>query len=87
MDLSLIVDEDFLEEVWAIALVARYFLHSKPSKRTPCEICSQGFGNPFQSGRGVERGSSLNHTGNASWMSSIIPFLNLTIVYSSWEIL
>ncbi|KAJ0025923.1 hypothetical protein Pint_08962 [Pistacia integerrima] len=48
VDPSLIVDEDLLEEVWAMAIVARSCLNPKPSKRPPMKYILKALENPFK---------------------------------------
>ncbi|GFZ10320.1 leucine-rich repeat protein kinase family protein [Actinidia rufa] len=49
LDQSLIVDEDLLEEVWAMAIVAKSCLSPKPSKTPANETYPQSTGKPFES--------------------------------------
>ncbi|KAJ1397704.1 Protein kinase domain [Sesbania bispinosa] len=48
VDPSLVVDEDFLEEVWAIAIVARSCLNPKPSRRPPMRHVLKALENPLK---------------------------------------
>ncbi|KAI4336882.1 hypothetical protein L6164_015359 [Bauhinia variegata] len=48
VDPSLIVDEDLLEEVWAMAIVARSCLNPKPSKRPPMRHVLKALENPLK---------------------------------------
>ncbi|KAL6215879.1 hypothetical protein ACLB2K_015305 [Fragaria x ananassa] len=48
VDPSLIVDEDLLEEVWAMAIVARSCLNPKPSKRPPMKYILKALENPLK---------------------------------------
>ncbi|KAK2660534.1 hypothetical protein Ddye_007067 [Dipteronia dyeriana] len=48
VDPSLIIDEDLLEEVWAMAIVARSCLNPKPSKRPPMKYILKALENPFK---------------------------------------
>ncbi|KAJ6403594.1 hypothetical protein OIU84_011916 [Salix udensis] len=48
VDQSMIVDEDLLEEVWAMAIVARSCLNSKPSKRPPMKYVLKALENPLK---------------------------------------
>jgi hypothetical protein len=48
VDPSMIVDEDLLEEVWAMAIVARSCLNSKPSKRPPMKYVLKALENPLK---------------------------------------
>ncbi|XP_072991163.1 probable LRR receptor-like serine/threonine-protein kinase At2g16250 [Typha latifolia] len=48
VDPSLIVDEDHLEEVWAMAIVAKSCLNPKPSKRPPMRYILRALENPLK---------------------------------------
>ncbi|XWS21057.1 hypothetical protein CRYUN_Cryun30bG0022700 [Craigia yunnanensis] len=48
MDPSLIVDEDLLEEVWAMAIVARSCLNPKPSQRPSMKHILKALENPLK---------------------------------------
>ncbi|KAI3440061.1 Protein kinase domain-containing protein [Psidium guajava] len=48
MDPSLIVDEDLLEEVWAMAIVARSCLNPRPSKRPLMKYVLKALENPLK---------------------------------------
>ncbi|XVE65727.1 hypothetical protein DITRI_Ditri08aG0022600 [Diplodiscus trichospermus] len=48
MDPSLIVDEDLLEEVWAMAIVARSCLNPKPAKRPSMKHILKALENPLK---------------------------------------
>ncbi|XP_061363593.1 probable LRR receptor-like serine/threonine-protein kinase At2g16250 [Gastrolobium bilobum] len=48
VDPSLIVDEDLLEEVWAVAIVSRSCLNPKPSRRPPMRYVLKALENPFK---------------------------------------
>ena len=48
VDPSLIVDEDLLEEVWAMAIVARSCLNPKPSRRPHMRHVLKALENPFK---------------------------------------
>lgn len=48
VDPSMIVDEDLLEEVWAMAIVARSCLNSRPSKRPPMKYVLKALENPLK---------------------------------------
>ncbi|KAI4298339.1 hypothetical protein L6164_031912 [Bauhinia variegata] len=48
VDPSMIVDEDFLEEVWAVAIVARSCLNPKPSRRPPMKYVLKALENPLK---------------------------------------
>ena len=47
-DPSLIIDEDLLEEVWAMTVVARSCLNPKPSKRPPMKYVLKALENPLK---------------------------------------
>lgn len=48
VDPSLIVDEDLMEEVWAMAIVARSCLNPKPFKRPPIGYVLKALENPLK---------------------------------------
>ncbi|KAL3505299.1 hypothetical protein ACH5RR_035140 [Cinchona calisaya] len=48
IDQSLMVDDDLLEEVWAIAIVAKSCLNSKPSRRPLMRHVLRALENPFK---------------------------------------
>ncbi|RDY08822.1 putative LRR receptor-like serine/threonine-protein kinase, partial [Mucuna pruriens] len=48
VDPSMVVDEDFLEEVWAIAIVARSCLNPKHSRRPPMRYVLKALENPLK---------------------------------------
>ncbi|XP_020083554.1 probable LRR receptor-like serine/threonine-protein kinase At2g16250 [Ananas comosus] len=48
IDPSLIVDEDHLEEVWAVSIVAMSCLNPKPSKRPPVKYILKALENPLK---------------------------------------
>ncbi|XP_071723966.1 probable LRR receptor-like serine/threonine-protein kinase At2g16250 [Rutidosis leptorrhynchoides] len=81
VDPSLIVDEDLLEEVWAMAIVARSCLNPKPYKRPPMKYILKALENPvkvvreenFTSGRLRTMSSRRSSWSNAffgSWRQS-----------------
>ncbi|KAF2309979.1 hypothetical protein GH714_006045 [Hevea brasiliensis] len=51
IDPSLVIDEDLLEEVWAMAIVARSCLNPKPSKRPPMKYILKALENPLKVAR------------------------------------
>lgn len=57
LDPSLIIDDDLLEEVWAMAIVARSCLNPKPSKRPAMKHILKALENPLKVVR-VENSSS-----------------------------
>ncbi|GAV85948.1 LRR_1 domain-containing protein/Pkinase_Tyr domain-containing protein/LRRNT_2 domain-containing protein/LRR_4 domain-containing protein, partial [Cephalotus follicularis] len=56
LDPSLIIDDDLLEEVWAMAIVARSCLNPKPYKRPPMKYILKALENPLK----VVREESFN---------------------------
>ncbi|XP_028797018.1 probable LRR receptor-like serine/threonine-protein kinase At2g16250 [Neltuma alba] len=73
VDPSLVVDEDFLEEVWAIAIVARSCLNPKPSRRPPMRYVLKALENPFKVVREEGAGSSRLRTTSSrgSWNAAL----------------
>ncbi|KAF7810883.1 putative LRR receptor-like serine/threonine-protein kinase [Senna tora] len=73
VDPSLIVDEDFLEEVWAMAIVARSCLNPKPSRRPPMRYVLKALENPLKVVREESTGSSrLRATSSrGSWNAAL----------------
>ncbi|KAI4316816.1 hypothetical protein L6164_024757 [Bauhinia variegata] len=72
VDPSLIVDEDLLEEVWAMAIVARSCLNTKPSKRPSMRHVLKALENPLKVVR-QEYSSSVRLRTNSSrrsWSSA-----------------
>ncbi|KAI4367674.1 hypothetical protein MLD38_023382 [Melastoma candidum] len=80
VDPLLIVDEDFLEEVWAMAIIARSCLNPKPARRPPMRYILKALENPLKivreenTGSGRLRTTSSRGSWNAglfgSWRSS-----------------
>ncbi|XP_071689010.1 probable LRR receptor-like serine/threonine-protein kinase At2g16250 [Rutidosis leptorrhynchoides] len=79
MDPTLVVDEDLLEEVWAMAIIAKSCLHPKPSKRPLMRFVLKALENPLKVVREKTtnstelRASSSNKCscGGASWRHSL----------------
>ncbi|KAG6572040.1 putative LRR receptor-like serine/threonine-protein kinase, partial [Cucurbita argyrosperma subsp. sororia] len=81
LDPSLIVDEDLLEEVWAVAVVAKSCLNPKPSRRPLMKYIVKALENPLKvvreenSGSGRFRSTSIGSSWNAalfgSWRQSL----------------
>ncbi|CDY56756.1 BnaA06g40690D [Brassica napus] len=83
LDQSLLVDEDLLEEVWAMAIVARSCLNPKPTRRPLMRHVVQALENPLRVVRedsseserfrtiGSSRGSSSSGRVFGSWRQSI----------------
>ncbi|KAF8093170.1 hypothetical protein N665_0389s0033 [Sinapis alba] len=82
LDQSLLVDEDLLEEVWAMAIVARSCLNPKPTRRPQMRHVVQALENPLRVVRedsseserfrtiGSSRGSSSSGRIFGSWRQS-----------------
>nr|CAD1837336.1 unnamed protein product [Ananas comosus var. bracteatus] len=67
VDPTLIIDEDHLEEVWAMAIVAKSCLNPKPSKRPPVRYILRALENPLKVVR-EDHSSSLRATSSRrSW--------------------
>ncbi|VVB09698.1 unnamed protein product [Arabis nemorensis] len=83
LDQSLLVDEDLLEEVWAMAIVARSCLNPKPTRRPLMRHIVQALENPLRVVRednseserfrttGSSRGSSSSGRVFGSWRQSV----------------
>ena len=48
VDPPMVIDEDFLEEIWAISIVARSCLNPKPSRRPPMRYVLKALENPLK---------------------------------------
>ncbi|KAG9130360.1 hypothetical protein Leryth_004356 [Lithospermum erythrorhizon] len=79
IDPSLIIDEDLLEEVWAMAIVARSCLNPKPSKRPLMRYILKALENPLKVVREEHTSSArLNTTSSrGSW--------NAAALFGSWR--
>lgn len=73
VDPSLIVDEDLLEEVWAMAIIARACLHSKPHKRPSMRHVLKALENPHKVVREENFGESLamRTSSHSSWNEAL----------------
>ncbi|KAK6939465.1 Leucine-rich repeat-containing N-terminal, plant-type [Dillenia turbinata] len=73
VDPSLIVDEDLLEEVWAMAVVARSCLDPKPSRRPAMKYVLKALENPLKVVREENSGSArLRRTSSRrSWNAAL----------------
>ncbi|GLT58033.1 hypothetical protein SLA2020_309590 [Shorea laevis] len=73
VDPSLIVDEDLLEEVWAMAIVARSCLNPKPSKRPPMKYVLKALENPLKVVRDESFSSARLRTTSSrrSWSAAL----------------
>jgi hypothetical protein len=71
VDPSLVVDEDHLEEVWAVAIVAKTCLNPKPSRRPLARYILKALENPLRVVREREElhshSSRLKSTSSGSW--------------------
>ncbi|XP_052201039.1 probable LRR receptor-like serine/threonine-protein kinase At2g16250 [Diospyros lotus] len=71
VDLSLIVDEDLLEEVWATAIVAKHCLHPKPSRRPQMRHILRALENPLRVVREESYNSAIRTTSSRrSWSAA-----------------
>uniref|UniRef100_A0A7N0T234 Protein kinase domain-containing protein n=1 Tax=Kalanchoe fedtschenkoi TaxID=63787 RepID=A0A7N0T234_KALFE len=79
MDPSLIIDDDLLEEVWAVAIVARSCLNPKPSRRPLMRYILKALENPLKVVREEHSGSArLRATSSrGSWNATL---------FSSWRL-
>lgn len=68
IDPSLVVDEDLLEEVWAMAMVARSCLNPKPWKRPSMKQVLKALENPMKVVRKASFCSARLRTTNSSKM-------------------
>ncbi|KAM0937950.1 putative protein kinase RLK-Pelle-LRR-XIV family [Dioscorea sansibarensis] len=74
LDPSLIVDEDLLEEVWAMAIVAKSCLNPKPSKRPLMRYILKALENPLKVVReenGSGSGRLRTTSSRGSWNAAI----------------
>ncbi|XP_008236898.1 PREDICTED: probable LRR receptor-like serine/threonine-protein kinase At2g16250 [Prunus mume] len=73
VDPSLIVDEDLLEEVWAMAVVARSCLNPKPSRRPLMRYILKALENPLKVVREDSSGSARLRTTSSrgSWNAAV----------------
>lgn len=69
VDPSLIVDEDLMEEVWAMAIIAKACLNSRPSKRPSMKHVLKALENPHKVVREENFGESLavRSSSHSSW--------------------
>lgn len=75
LDPSLIVDEDLLEEVWAMAIVARSCLNPRPAKRPPMKYILGALESPLKVVREENSSGSSsrlrNNSSRRSWSATI----------------
>lgn len=78
IDPSLIVDDDFLEEVWAMAIIARSCLNPKPSKRPLIRYVLKSLENPLKVVREDHSGLERSNTASSrrSWSA---------VFFGSWR--
>ncbi|KAJ8464695.1 hypothetical protein OPV22_027247 [Ensete ventricosum] len=73
VDPSLIVDEDHMEEVWAMAVVAKSCLDPKPSKRPLARHVLKALKNPLKVVRDVNCSNSFTSSSSrGSWHSALL---------------
>ncbi|PAN44782.1 hypothetical protein PAHAL_9G069800 [Panicum hallii] len=86
VDPSLVVDEDHLEEVWAVAIVAKTCLNPKPSRRPLARYILKALENPLRVVREREElhshSSRLKSTSSGSWR-----FAFHGNKYQSWDVM
>ncbi|KAK3130672.1 hypothetical protein QOZ80_6BG0496450 [Eleusine coracana subsp. coracana] len=58
IDPTLVIDEDHLEEIWAMAIVAKSCLNPSPSKRPPMKYVLKGLENPLKVVREIDSPST-----------------------------
>lgn len=84
VDPSLIVDEDLLEEVWAMAIIARSCLNPKPSRRPLMRYILTALENPLKVVREENNSSSSTNSARLRTTSSRGSW-NATAVFGSWR--
>uniref|UniRef100_A0ACD5UNX4 Uncharacterized protein n=1 Tax=Avena sativa TaxID=4498 RepID=A0ACD5UNX4_AVESA len=86
IDPLLVVDEDHLEEVWAVAIVAKTCLNSKPSRRPSARHVLKALENPLRVVRAGSRSNSArlrSSSSRSSWQSAFLQGNR----YQSYEIM
>lgn len=73
VDQSLVIDEDLLEEVWAVAIVAKSCLNPKPAKRPQMAHILKALENPFRVVREEDfsSGRLRNNSSTRSWGAAL----------------
>nr|GEX57803.1 probable LRR receptor-like serine/threonine-protein kinase At2g16250 [Tanacetum cinerariifolium] len=73
VDESLVVDEDLMEEVWAVAIVAKSCLNPKPAKRPQMAHILKALENPFRVVRedDFSSGRLRNNSSRQSWSAAL----------------
>uniref|UniRef100_J3MIF3 Protein kinase domain-containing protein n=2 Tax=Oryza brachyantha TaxID=4533 RepID=J3MIF3_ORYBR len=93
IDPLLIVDEDHLEEVWAVAIVAKTCLNSKASRRPSARYVLKALENPLKILRMASRSNSArlrSSSSRSSWQSAFLQgnrYQSLETASSSGQIL
>ncbi|KAL5197899.1 hypothetical protein ABZP36_001411 [Zizania latifolia] len=93
IDPLLVVDEDHLEEVWAVAIIAKTCLNSKPSRRPSARYVLKALENPLKVARMVSRSNSArlrSSSSRSSWQSAFLQgnrYQSLEVVSSSGQML
>ncbi|CAM8942297.1 unnamed protein product [Rhodiola kirilowii] len=74
MDSSLVLDDDLIDEVWSMAIVARTCLNAKPSKRPSMRHILQALENPLTLIRDVQFSSARLETSSSrkSWTAAFL---------------
>ncbi|KAF7015931.1 unnamed protein product [Triticum aestivum] len=86
IDPLLVVDEDHLEEVWAVAIVAKTCLNSKPSRRPSARYVLKALENPLRVVRAGSRSNSArlrSSSSRSSWQSTFLQGSR----YQSYEVM
>lgn len=73
VDQSLVIDDDLLEEVWAVAIVAKSCLNPKPAKRPQMTHILKALENPFRVVREEDfsSGRLRNNSSRRSWSTAL----------------
>ncbi|GFQ00988.1 probable LRR receptor-like serine/threonine-protein kinase at2g16250 [Phtheirospermum japonicum] len=72
VDPSLIVDEDLLEEVWSMAIVAKSCLDPDPKRRPLMTHILKALENPLELPRAAQTGYKAPDSSTASWTAAIL---------------
>lgn len=87
VDPSLVVDEDHLEEVWAVAIVAKTCLNPKPSRRPLARYILKALENPLRVVREQEDLHSHSSQLKSSSTRSSWRFAFHGNKYESWDVM
>ncbi|KAJ0441706.1 putative protein kinase RLK-Pelle-LRR-XIV family [Helianthus annuus] len=73
VDQSLVIDEDLLDEVWAVAIVAKSCLNPKPAKRPHMAHILKALENPFRVVREEDFSAEILRNGSSrtSWSAAL----------------